>query len=253
MARSRSPDRDKAFVMWQKSGGMMKLKDIAAELGLSDTQIRKWKNQDSWSDRLKNNVTKEQKSNVTKRAGAPKGNKNALGNVGGAAPVGNSNAVTHGFFRKIFPDDKDTLAIIDEIDIKSPIDILWENIVIQYTAIARAQKIMYVQDQQDLTKHLKRERLTENSEEREWEFQYAWDKHANFLQAQSRAMATLQSLIKRYEEMLPGASKSEEQRLRVEKLKAEVSKITDAGSVSLLDELTKAIRDSQNLLDGESE
>lgn len=45
MARQRSPDRDKAFEIWQASGGKKKLKDIAAELGLSDTQIRKWKNQ----------------------------------------------------------------------------------------------------------------------------------------------------------------------------------------------------------------
>ncbi|MCG6197881.1 hypothetical protein H1215_11960, partial [Anoxybacillus sp. LAT_38] len=72
--------------------------------------------------------------------GAPTGNKYAVGNRGGAAPKGNSNAVTHGFFRRIFPDDEETHAVIGEIGVKSPLDILWENIVIQYTAIARAQK-----------------------------------------------------------------------------------------------------------------
>ncbi|MRB24848.1 hypothetical protein GH839_29120, partial [Bacillus thuringiensis] len=45
MARQRSPDRDKAFELWKDSGGEMKLKDIATELGISDSQIRKWKNQ----------------------------------------------------------------------------------------------------------------------------------------------------------------------------------------------------------------
>lgn len=220
----------------------MKLKDIADALGLSDTQIRKWKNQDKWNDRLKGNVTIP-KSNVTKRRpGAPKGNKNAVGNAGGAAPKGNSNAVTHGFFRRIFPDDEETHAIIGEIGVKSPLDILWENIVIQYTAIARAQKIMFVRDQQDETRVLKKQKRQLDSEkvgkgenqrvetfetyvEEEWEIQHAWDKHATFLQAQSRAMATLQGLIKRYEEMLVTALATEEQRLRIEKLKLEIGNL----------------------------
>lgn len=224
MSRARSPDREKAFEMWRDSGGKMKLKDIADALGLSDTQIRKWKNQDKWSDRLKSNVTNP-KGNVTKKGGAPKGNKNAVGNAGGAAPKGNSNAVTHGFFRRIFPDDEETHAILEEIGVKSPLDILWENIVIQYTAIARSQKIMFVQDQQDETRVLKKHKPGMFGDEIEYEYQHAWDKHATFLQAQSRAMATLQGMIKRYEEMLVSSLATEEQRLRVEKLKLEVGKI----------------------------
>lgn len=45
----------------------MLLKDIAAQLGKSDTQIRKWKNLDKWDDHLKGNVTNESKSNVTNK------------------------------------------------------------------------------------------------------------------------------------------------------------------------------------------
>jgi uncharacterized protein YjcR len=48
MPRERSPDRDKAKQIWLGSDGQMKLKDIAAELGLGETQIRKWKSQDKW-------------------------------------------------------------------------------------------------------------------------------------------------------------------------------------------------------------
>lgn len=83
MARERSPERDKAKQMWLESGGTMKLKDIAAALSVGETQVRKWKSQDKWADDLNSNVTNESKSNVTKR-GAPKGNKNAVGNRGGA-------------------------------------------------------------------------------------------------------------------------------------------------------------------------
>ncbi|MMZ46221.1 Phage terminase small subunit [compost metagenome] len=90
MARERSPERDKAKQIWLESGGTMKLKDIAAALFVGETQVRKWKSQDKWADDLNSNVTNESKSNVTKR-GAPKGNKNAVGNRGGAPP-GNQNA-----------------------------------------------------------------------------------------------------------------------------------------------------------------
>lgn len=94
MARERSPERDKAKQMWLESGGAMKLKDIAAALFVGETQVRKWKSQDKWAADLNSNVTNEAKSNVTKR-GAPKGNKNAVGNCGGAPP-GNQNAKGNG-------------------------------------------------------------------------------------------------------------------------------------------------------------
>jgi len=54
---------------------------------------------------------------------------------------GHQNALKHGFFSKLFPDDGETRAIISEIMEKSPLEILWENIMLQYLQIARAQKI----------------------------------------------------------------------------------------------------------------
>lgn len=67
MARARSPNRDKAFEMWKESNTEMLLKDIASELSVSDSQIRKWKNQDNWESQLKGNVTNRTKSNVTNK------------------------------------------------------------------------------------------------------------------------------------------------------------------------------------------
>lgn len=242
MARARSPDREKAFEMWRESDGKMLLKDIADALGLLDTQIRKWKNQDRWEDRLNSNVTIP-KSNVTNRAGAPKGNKNAVGNKGGAAPKGNSNAVTHGFFRKFFPEE--TLEIMEQIETRSPIDMLWDNIVIQYTAIIRAQRLMFVQDQGNITKEVRKNKSMSNEgmemKEQEWEIQFAWDKHATFLHAQSRAMSTLQSLIRQYEDMCNKGLATEEQRLRIEKLKAEVDSLRGGGKNQNAEEWTTAL------------
>jgi phage terminase small subunit len=70
MPRPRDPRRDEAFEIWKASGGEMKLKDIAAQLGVSDTQIRKWKNLDQWEQKLKGNVTIE-KRNVTNTKDTP--------------------------------------------------------------------------------------------------------------------------------------------------------------------------------------
>jgi phage terminase small subunit len=66
VARARSPSRDKAFELWKESGGKRKLKDIAAELNVTDTQVRKWKNQDKWDEQMKGNVTNA-KRNVTNK------------------------------------------------------------------------------------------------------------------------------------------------------------------------------------------
>jgi len=144
------------------------------------------------------------------------------GAPGIGAPRGTRNGMfKHGFFCKIFPDDPETKEIIEEIDAKSPIDILWDQIVIQYAQIARAQKLMYVRDQDDIKKHLKRVKHGDTFSEKEWEFQYPWDRHAAFLTAQSKAMATLERLIARYEAMA-----TEEQKLKVAKLKADIARIT---------------------------
>ncbi|PEP88575.1 terminase small subunit [Bacillus pseudomycoides] len=57
MARQRSPDRDKAFEMYKASKGEKPLIDIAAELNLKPSQIRKWKSQDKWDEQFNGNVT----------------------------------------------------------------------------------------------------------------------------------------------------------------------------------------------------
>ena len=107
MARQRNPNRDKAKEMWLKSGGNMKLKDIAAELGVAENAVRKWKSEDKWekerSDKTKRNAPKK-KNTPKKPRGAPIGNQNAVGNAGGGAPLGNTNALKHGGYSSIFWD-----------------------------------------------------------------------------------------------------------------------------------------------------
>ena len=106
MARKRDPRRDQAKEIWLRSNGKKILKDLANELNVSDSQIRKWKSIDKWSAELKGNVTNA-KGNVTNRGGAPFGNQNAVGNKGNSRaspPLGNKNAIKTGEYETIFAD-----------------------------------------------------------------------------------------------------------------------------------------------------
>ena len=80
-------------------------------------------------------------------------------------------------------------------------DLLWDNIQLQYAAIIRGQRLMYVKDQKDKTVE-KIEEKDGNVCGEKWEVQQAWDKHATFMSAQSRAIGTLLRLVKEYDELL---------------------------------------------------
>lgn len=174
------------------------------------------------------NVAKE-KRNVakTKRGGQP-GNKNATG------PPGNKNAEKHGFFSKYLPEE--TFSIIQEIEKKGPLDILWENIQIAYAAIVRAQQIMYVKDHEDKTIE-KIEEKEGNVIGEKWEVQQAWDKQATFLKAQARAQGELRSLIKQYDELLHSNYElaTEEQKARIEQIRAKTERLSTEPTDNLED------------------
>ncbi|MNW46663.1 hypothetical protein D3C74_239710 [compost metagenome] len=199
---------------WEQSG--VSFKALADKYGLKDATLRSRKNRENWQ----RNVATKRKSVATNKGGAPSGNKNAVGNKGGAAPAGNSNAVTHGLFQKYLP--AESLEIMEQLQQRSPLDIVWDNIMIQYTAIIRAQQIMYVKDREDSTTTQIEEKQGDNSWGQKWEVQQAWDKQATFLQAQSRAMATLQSLIRQYDDLLKTELATEEQKARIEVLRSKV-------------------------------
>lgn len=140
MARARNPNRDKAFRVYFDSGGRVKLKDIATQVGIPDSRIRKWKTEDKWDDKIKerSNSAKgallldkgsaPEQSNKRKPGGqpgngnakghgAPIGNGNAKGNKGGAPPR-NGNAIKTGEYQTIWMDylNESEKAFYDGID-----------------------------------------------------------------------------------------------------------------------------------------
>lgn len=211
MARKRNPLRNEAYKIWIESNKKKALKDIAKELNVSDSTVRKWKSEDKWDGETKRNAPFQSERYVSM-----KGNKNAKGNSGGKAPPNNQNAVTHGLFSKWLPSE--TAEIIEEMQSKSESDMIWDSIVIQYTAIIRAQKIMFVDSSNDLSKEVSVEGQFGNT----YDIQFAWDKQANFMNAQSRAMSTLSNLIKQFVAI---ADDQDERRLKLELMNAQISKV----------------------------
>ena len=213
MARVRSPNRDKAFEIYKESSGNIANREIAKILDISEKTISGWKVKDKWNEKLNGVLQTEKRSTPLKRnKGGQPGNKNATG------PPGNKNAEKFGFFSKYLPEE--TIELMEEITEKNPLDILWEQISIQYAAIIRAQRIMYVKDKNEMVKELKKHETNEYGEKTEYEIQFAWDRQASFLNSQSRAMSELRSLIKQYNEALKANedTSSDEEKSRLGKL-----------------------------------
>ena len=211
MPKQRSPDSYKAEEMYKQG---MKLVEIASQLNLPEGTVRRWKHTYKWD--TERSDKKSERSH--KKPGAPKGNKNAVGH---GAPKGNQNATKHGLFSRYLPED--TREIFYSLDSADPLDLLWDQIKLAYTAIMRAQQIMHVRDREDKTIEKVEEKDGNVIGER-WEVQQAWDKQASFLQAQAKAQKELTGMIKQYEELLHKNwdLATEEQRARITALKDKV-------------------------------
>ena len=99
-----SDQKDLAYKDYLKG---MRYKEIAEKYGVTLNTVKSWKTRYKWS---RDGVHTKQKGVHTKKGGQP-GNKNAVGNRGGSAPLKNTNAVTHGFFQKFLPTE--TLEIME--------------------------------------------------------------------------------------------------------------------------------------------
>lgn len=226
MADIRAPDYELAEKDYMLG---MKYKDIAEKYNVSINTVKSWKQRYKWDRKGVHTKEKSVHTNKTlKRSGNP--------NPENQFTKRNKAAEKHGFFSKYLPEE--TMDIIQEIEKKDPIDILWSNIQIQYAAIIRAQKIMYVKDQGDKTIEKVEEKKGKIIGER-WEVQQAWDKQANFLKAQSRAMGELRSLIKQYDELCRTDLATEEQKARIAVLKSKVNE----ESKEALDKLDDILKD----------
>ncbi|EHR38834.1 hypothetical protein GXM21_07445 [Megamonas funiformis] len=179
--------------------------EISKQYKIAVSTVKRWAYRDKWVQKNDTKNKTETKRNLKKIC---------------VGKLQNTNAVKHGLFSKYLPEE--TLELVGSIENMSPIDILWENICLKYAAIIRSQKLMYVEDANDCTK-----RITLEGEAIAYQYTEAYEKQASFLIAQSRAMGTLMNLIKQYEELCRSDFATEEQKLRIEKLKTEISKVKE--------------------------
>ena len=82
----------------------MKMPEIAAKLEVPEGTVRRWKSTQKWKPVKANKKKSEPEHGKPKKVGAPFGNQNAKGGVGGGAPLGNQNALKHGGYAKIYYD-----------------------------------------------------------------------------------------------------------------------------------------------------
>lgn len=236
MGRARDPNRDKAFEIYSDNNGNIELIEIAERLGVSAGTVRGWKSKDKWEPKIKGTFQKKNTERSKNPRGAPKGSKNALGH---GAPKGNTNALKHGLFAKYLP--QEVYEIAQELSEKQPIDILWENITLTYANLLHAQRILYVQDVDDTTTVL----IASTAKGGEsYEVHTAWDKQGKALTAIARTQSELKSMIKTYDELTRSPLVTEEQKLRIEKLKSQIG--MDDEHDDKLVEFAKALRGAFN-------
>ncbi|MDR7237134.1 phage terminase small subunit [Neobacillus drentensis] len=235
MARARDPNRDKAHEIWIQHNGEIANREIAKILNVDEKKIAVWKQRDKWNVVQQDIENVVQQNKPIRKKETPKKKKsrgvqkNRSGNPNPQNQFSERNRASfkHGLFSRYIP--KETLEIMGMLDKANPIDLLWDQIQIQYAVIIRAQEIMFVQDKEDMTRVLKKQKESDSGWEKEYELQFAWDKHATFMNAQSRAIAELRSSLKQFDDM---ANADDERRLKlesmqlgVEKTKAEIEKI----------------------------
>jgi uncharacterized protein YjcR len=94
--KERDPNRIRAKEIWVEHDRKITNRRIAELLGVDEKKIAVWKQRDKWNvvQQPQESVVQQSDTNVVqqKKIGAPKGNKNAVGNKGGA-PKGSKNAL----------------------------------------------------------------------------------------------------------------------------------------------------------------
>ncbi len=197
MRKIKSVNRIKAFEIYKEHNGDIKPKDISMILNEKVTNIRTWKSLDRWDIEL--GIKKKPK-------GAPKGNRNALGNKGGkGGKLENQNARKHGLYSKYMP--KEVYNIFSNIEDMDNIEILEDSIRLKYSNILNIQKkIKSCRNEKSL---------------------------ASLIKAESLATDSLRSMIKQYEDIVQKEDKyiKQERQLKLDKLKEEIRYISNKANL----------------------
>lgn len=182
---------------------------IAERLGIPAGTVRGWKSKERWNT-----------GTLERSDGALRAKPNCY------TPFQPRNQVptVHGLFARYLPDE--TRDIMQQLQDRSPIDVLWDQIQLAYAALIRSQQIMHVKDIADHSVSKVAEGSSSQGESEKWEIQYAWDKQASYLNALAKAQSALGKMVMQYDELCRSELTTEEQRARIDQIKAATVKLT---------------------------
>lgn len=166
MPRPRSPNRDKAFELWLESGKSRTIKNISEELGVSENQVRKWKNQDNWENReALPNVTISNGNNAQTNGNVTNQSKPAKRKRGGQK--GNQNRYVHGLYANPTMDmiPQEELNRLSQMNFDNPAELLIDEIML--LTVRERQLMESIQKYQDQKNGLSLDGVTRRTVESE--------------------------------------------------------------------------------------
>lgn len=216
---------------WETS--RITLIELAEKHGVKEGTLKSRKSREGWKKvATKKDASEKKKMQPSKKDATSNATRKRSGNPNPKNQFTSRNnpKLDHGLFAKFLPDE--TQEIIEAMNAKSAADLMWDQITIQYAAILRAQKIMHVESKDEMIKELKREKMQGGknpSQEIEYEFQFAWERQAQLLTAQSRAISELRTSINHFIKLADEADerrlKLEQMQLAIDKTKVEIDKL----------------------------
>lgn len=233
MPRQRSENRDRALALYLEHDGKIANREIAHQLGVPEKSISGWKVKDEWRIRL-NGVLQTVQRSTPKRRGAPKGSQNAKGNIGGhGGPIGNKKAVVTGEHETIawdtLADDEKALypaVTTDEI-------IAVDRTIRMYEIRERRmmRRIKQLQEGPDMVLSIS---VTSemgggqygDADSKSDTREAAVERIQRIEDALTRVQKEKAKCIELRSKLVPPELREELERLRVEKLRAEVAKLT---------------------------
>ncbi|AJK87675.1 MULTISPECIES: hypothetical protein [Lysinibacillus] len=131
----------------------------------------------------------------------------------------NRAAMIHGLRSKFLFDEQ--VEIMEALQDFNVVDQLWLQIELSFSAIIRAQKIMWVEDSLDHLKETSGYSSGEGGSGETFKVIYAHERYETYIKAQTRAFAEHRNLVKQFMDL---TTEDDERRLKLEQMKLNIDK-----------------------------
>lgn len=133
----------------------------------------------------------------------------------------NRAAMIHGLRSKfLFDEQVEIMEALQDFDV---VDQLWLQIELSFSAIIRAQKIMWVEDSFDHLKETSGYSSGEGGSGETFKVIYAHERYESYIKAQTRAFAEHRNLVKQFMDL---TTEDDERRLKLEQMQLNIDKTT---------------------------